>query len=424
MNLYVVRDGRSVVVKMFYLYLCRMNLYLFNPENDLALANNDPHFIPPRSARKMAADMCMLPAWWMRNGDVLCGAEGLYASSMRLQEDSLGVCPSFGWMDENTGCRPERICPWGWSPLLLTRLRGSGIPDVLLPSQERMEEYRRLSGRQTAARWLEAFRLSWGGEENFSAAGFCGKAVACHTEDDIQCCLSRWPETLLKAPWSGSGKGLRLGRGGYVSPLDGWCRRLLRTQGCVMVEPLYHKELDFGMEFYCDGCGTVRYEGLSLFHTNQQGAYVGSRLATEETLRAVLGRYVPLESVDVARRFLQSCLEEEVAGIYEGYCGVDMMVCRQTDRYVVHPCVELNLRMTMGMVAIHLSRRLARTSEGIFRVTYSNDPAALRQWYARQQQAAPRGQTGGKVVAGYWPLTPVVAGTSYHAYMDVHPLVT
>lgn len=400
-----------------------MNLYVFNPENDLALANNDPHFIPPRSARKMATDMCMLPVWWMRNGDVLCGAEGMYESSMCLREESLGVCPSFSWLDGSSGCKLERICPWGWSPLLLTRLCGSGVPDTLLPSQAWMEEYRRLSGRQTAARWLSDFRFLWGGEEGFSAAGYCGEAVVCHTEDDISRCLSRWPETLLKAPWSGSGKGLRLGRGGYVPPLDGWCRRLLRTQGCVMVEPLYRKTMDFGMEFYCDGCGTVRYEGLSLFHTNRQGAYIGNRLAAEEALRAMLGRYVPLESVDAARRFLQSRLEE-VAGIYEGYCGVDMMVCRQADRYVVHPCVELNLRMTMGMVAIHLSRRLAGMSEGIFRVTYSNDSAGLRQWAVRQMQDAPRVQAGGKIVAGYWPLTPVVAGTSYHAYMDVHPLVT
>lgn len=400
-----------------------MKLYVFNPENDLALANNDPHFIPPRSARRMAADMCLLPAWWMGEGDVLWGDARVRDASRRLLDESLGIAPAPVWMDGEPDATLSSVCPWGWSPLLLTALRRVEVPERLLPSLEWMAAYRRLSGRQTAARWLSAFREEQGGQDGFFAAGYCGESVVCHREEDIEACLSKWPETLLKAPWSGSGKGLRLGSGGYVAPLVGWCLRLLATQGAVTVEPLYEKVLDFAMEFHSDGAGNVHYEGLSLFRTSGQGAYAGNLLAPESALRERLVRYVPLASVDRVKEFLLRCLAKEVAGVYEGYCGVDMMVCRVAGRYVLHPCVELNLRMTMGRVAQCLARRLAVGTEGVYRVVYSADSAALQQWAASRLREAPRRMEDGKIVSGYWPLTPVTSDTAYHAYLDVSPVV-
>ena len=41
-----------------------MKLYLFNPDSDLALANNESNYIAPASARRMAQDMALLPIWY------------------------------------------------------------------------------------------------------------------------------------------------------------------------------------------------------------------------------------------------------------------------------------------------------------------------------------------------------------------------
>ncbi|MCM1108910.1 MAG: hypothetical protein NC388_07630 [Clostridium sp.] len=398
-----------------------MNLYLFNPENDLALANNDPHFIPPRSARRMAADLCMLPVWWMNDRDVLPGDVADRDAAVRLWTESQGQCARPRWMDTMLAERTVKVCPWGWSPLLLTRLRSLGLSGDVLPSAQWMAVYRQSAGRQLASLWLNAFRAACGGDEAFASAGFCGESVVCTDEAGIIRSLSLWPDTMLKAPWSGSGKGLRLGRGGYVAPLTGWCRRLLSTQGAVMVEPLYDKVVDFGMEFRCDGRGTVCYEGLSLFHTNGQGAYAGNRLAAERVLMSELTRYVSSETLLRARDYLLACLRRDIAPFYEGYCGVDLMICRQDGRPVVHPCVELNLRMTMGMVSVLLSRRMAEGSEGIYKVAYTPDADALQQWHTRRLAEMPRCCGAGRIVSGYWPLTPVVPGTAYHAYMEITP---
>ena len=39
-------------------------LYLFNPENDMALASGSPYYMSPASAKKMSADVSALPAWY------------------------------------------------------------------------------------------------------------------------------------------------------------------------------------------------------------------------------------------------------------------------------------------------------------------------------------------------------------------------
>ena len=47
-------------------------LYLFNPENDMALACGDPYYMAPASARRMAAELsCCLHG--MQKREELCG---------------------------------------------------------------------------------------------------------------------------------------------------------------------------------------------------------------------------------------------------------------------------------------------------------------------------------------------------------------
>ena len=134
-----------------------------------------------------------------------------------------------------------------------------------------------------------------------------------------------------------------------------------------MAEPYYNKVVDFGMEFVSDGLGGVDYSGLSLFHT-VNGAYVGNVVDTEERKEEQLVRYVSVQLIRQLRKRIAEVLGEAFGGCYQGRFGVDMMVVRQGRRFLVHPCVELNLRMTMGHAALALAdnglspRRIMRIS--------------------------------------------------------------
>jgi hypothetical protein len=122
-----------------------------------------------------------------------------------------------------------------------------------------------------------------------------------------------------------------------------------------MVEPYYDKLLDFGMEFMSDGRGTVDYLGLSLFHT-VNGAYTGNVLETEEHKMEMLSHYIDASLITGLQSAICSEMGSLLKGHYAGCFGVDMMMVRMDGQTMVHPCVEVNLRRTMGHVALALSR--------------------------------------------------------------------
>lgn len=405
-----------------------MKLFFFNPEHDLALANNHPNFVAPASARQMASDLGMLPLWWAGRGDAVLADR---ATACRL------------WLEETHRNWPEgmkrqmrRVCllsvdevfhepalerlePWGWNRMTVSRMRQQGIPDNLLPDEEQLERWRLFSNRKTAVDVLSEVKDRFVATGGDAIRWLCGESCYCRTEKEIESELSRFKETILKAPWSGSGKGLRLGKRGYVPPLSGWCRRLLRDQGGVVVEPYYNKIIDFAFEYKADGRGELIYAGLSVFETTHQGAYAGNQLAPEHMLWKYLGLYVPEDVLRLVEENLRYVLGRKLGTAYCGPLGVDLMICQDdAGHYRVDPCVEVNLRRTMGLVAVELSRWLSEGSYGRFMVDYFPDGRVLEADHRKRIAEQPvLCGIDGKLRSGYFPLTAVLPGTCYRAAM-------
>ena len=286
-----------------------MKVYIFNPENDLALADGKPGYTAPASARQMRHDLYWLPKWWADEGDVVWDGQ-----------ERLALQPG------------DEIRPWGWSPALVHELHEAGVADEFLPGDEEMDRLRRLSHRRTAVEALR--RLA----EDGVAEGFrCGESRLCESAEEAMA-QSR---SLLKAPWSSSGKGLMMSD---ATGAEGWCRRILRQQGSIVAERPLRKLADFALLFQLDGRGGVTYRGLSLFHTNEQGAYTGNWLAPEGEKLQWLMQYVPPQPLMEIRRWWEAYLTRFD---YKGPLGVDMMLAEEG----ICPCIEINWRMTMGHVA-------------------------------------------------------------------------
>ena len=197
--------------------------------------------------------------------------------------------------------------------------------------------------------------------------GTVGEVFECTEPEQVEELLARYGQVVLKAPWSSSGRGLR-----FLSiertPFQmqaGWFRNLVASQGSVMVEPYYNKVKDFAMEFEATEQG-IRYLGLSLFHT-QNGAYIGNILTTDRTKRDMLCHYLPASLLDDVQ---QQICQSLGLGNYRGPFGVDMMIVspsvshqsvqnfapfNSNSQFFLHPCVEINLRRTMGHVALAIS---------------------------------------------------------------------
>lgn len=395
--------------------------YIFNPDSDLALANGDANYLPPRSARRMADDLSLLPAWYADEEDAVLipSSDVIYYWSKTLSNNILRSEIKLVTNKEALPSQP--LFPWGWNAALVKQMKVRGLGDEHLPSVEEMEALRALSSRRMAVEVLAEVVRHLPNEHPLM-----GESAFCLTEEEIARRVEAHPATMLKAPWSSSGKGLRRAQGLYQPPLSGWCARTLAQQGAVVVEPLYNKVKDFAMEFYASGDGSqLSFVGYSSFVTDANGSYEGNLLMTDEAIEEELSAYVPRETLHHVRTHLQRAIGERIGAHYRGYIGVDMMICcppfaegqfaMESEGYRLHPCVEINLRMNMGVVAhIFYERYVAEGCKGRFVVDYYPTPDALREAHARRMEEAPLHLSPeGRICKGYLPLTPIGRETQY-----------
>lgn len=378
-------------------------LFLFNPAHDMALANFTPYYQPPSEIIRMTGDLSVLPLWYADEGDKVKVDK---ASRMELWETPFFPRCS-AWTEE---WEPLPCCPWGWDPALLHALRQGGIGGSLLPSDGQLRRIRYLSGRQRCVEILHGFD---------GLPFTCGAAFVCRSLAEVRALVERVGKSVLKSPWSGSGRGLvRLAPSSWDASIEGWVARILRTQGEIMVEPLYDKVLDFAMEFHADGRRGIRFAGYSMFETDALGNYKANLLASDAEIERRLFREVPAEWIHEIRGRLLQELARLLAADYEGYLGVDMMVCMSEGRKVVHPCVEVNLRMNMGIVARIISDRyLCPHAVGRYVVEhYQADGQALAA-HEEMRRKHPLDVVAGRILRGYLSLTPVYEDTRYQIYV-------
>ncbi len=338
------------------------NLHIFNPEHDLALAAGIGNVTPPAPAVRLARGLAYIPAFWADEGDVV-----LVDDKKRVAEDAQLFKPWMAdveWVDfgelkswvKNQGGHPFTVVPWGWDAAVCSRMRKAGVRSDALLSDDGLETVRRLSGRATSVELLRAMKADMPWVE--------GESVVVHSMDEITQRLMEWGRVVLKSPWSCSGRGVKFisdaadsaTRSFAHTPLAAWAQHILDAQGYLTVEHFLDMVHDFGMEFYAHENGEVEYGGLSVFSA-EHGAYSGNIIGSEKQKTELLSCWIPNGTLDTIREWLCIHLQSLLQGMYTGPLGMDMMVVRTPHGYAVNPCVEINLRRTMGHLSLALYQR-------------------------------------------------------------------
>ena len=323
-----------------------MKIYVFNPEHDLALAANLSNFTAPHAGRQLRADLGYLPALWATDGDYVLvdnveDAERRYRILMRrpfgrfLTKEML----------HGHGYAFTSVDVWGWDRAIRASLLRYGVSASVMPSVDEIDVIRDLSHRRQAVDLLSRLQMS----------GTIGRSFVLENLEEVTKKLDEFGQIVVKAPWSSSGRGVRFIEQQLNNYHEGWIRNVMERQGCVIVEPYYNKVKDFGMEFESDGMGQVRYLGLSLFQT-KNGAYMGNIIASEEVKEEMLSHYIPVSLFYSVQQSICNYLGTLYAHRYKGCFGVDMMIVRRDagHGFLLHPCVEINLRRTMGHTALSI----------------------------------------------------------------------
>lgn len=392
-------------------------LYIFNPEHDLALASGETNYMAPASARRMASELALLPMWYAEEGSAVLAPSAYNLDYVKKIQELLGLSVDLITEPELAIEQDLDIRPWGWDVALRKRLSVLGVDEVLLPSMGQLNDLREYSHRSKAVALLPELQLN---------ECFCGESYYLKTPEEWKRFVEGRKECLLKAPLSGSGKGLNWCKGIFTPFISGWCTRVAASQGGVIAEPIYNKVEDFAMEFYSDGAGELTFVGYSLFHTGKSGMYEGNCLLSNEAIRKKLSQYVPLEALMDLENCLKYRLSALVGTVYKGYLGVDMMICRFPENekpvFRIHPCVEINLRMNMGVIARFLHDRYVRPgSTGRFVIDYHPSEGEALQEHERMSATYPLEIREGRVYSGYLPLVPVHRRSCYRAWIWVTP---
>lgn len=395
--------------------MAKKTLYIFNPEHDLALASGEMNYMASASARQMAAELALLPMWYAEEGSAVLAPSAYNMDFRKKMNEYFGNCAQLMTEIELATESDLEFSPWGWNPALSKRLESLGVDEERLPSMEQLMRLRKNSHRFQAVSLLAKLQLD---------EYCCGESFYLKTPEEWKSFIEGRGACLLKAPLSGSGKGLNWCKGTFTPSLSGWCARVSASQGGIIAEPIYNKVEDFAMEFYSDGTGKVVFAGYSVFHTGRSGMYEGNSLLSDEEIRKRLSKYVPLETLTNIMSRLTKELSTGVASGYKGYLGVDMMICRFPEEskpvYRIHPCVEINLRMNMGVVARLLyDRYVHKDSIGEFRINYYPSEGTALEEHERVSAACPLEIRDGRVRSGYLPLTPVHKKSHYRAWVFI-----
>lgn len=396
---------------------------VFNPEHDLALANGDAHYLAPRNIREMAHDLA----------------------------------PLMDYLAWDT--------PWGWDAAVVSHLHKSGIPRQELPNDAMLAALRTRSERITAHHLLQQMLPL--------SVHLTGESYVCRSLDDIKTYATQHSHLLLKAPLSGSGKGLRhlnfnddkndnvddndnhnhpssrrstLMLTSTFKKIESWADALIRRHGYLTAEPYYDKVQDFAMEFIVAD-GQCHFIGYSLFTTDTHGRYDSNLLLSDADIEARLSEYIPRSVLHDVRHFVEGHTGLIVPAEWDTSrfpitFGIDMMIVNDrgqqstvdgqhpirpdgnsqlrthNSQFKLHPCVEINLRMNMGIIAHEVRRHLmAPEATGIYRLALFANHAALAAFDEEQHTLYPALYRDGLLVQGYHPLTSTEGNTRHLAYV-------
>ncbi|MBR6844714.1 MAG: hypothetical protein IKM79_06425 [Bacteroidales bacterium] len=273
-----------------------MHLCIFNPEHDLCLAKGRVHYVPPRSAVDFAS----------RDASIM---QVLYPGAL---------CCSVYDLTREQASQATEVTAWGWNAVVKHELRKRGVGENLLPSDGEIDTIRELQHRSTV----------------LPLQPDCHEV---HSVEEMEGLLKEREHWVMKAPWSGAGRGLRWVHGALTAIDRDWLVKTVAKQRCVIAEPRRDVVADVALLY-----ASSSFTGYSYFRTGS-GVYKENIMWTDERIAA----HFSDTDLQSTRRLVEGWLESNIWPRYSGPLGVDLMVCADGSVHVA----EMNVRHTMGMVA-------------------------------------------------------------------------
>ncbi|MEX2581283.1 MAG: DUF455 family protein [Verrucomicrobiales bacterium] len=392
------------------------NVFHFNPEAENRIAALPAAYDPPARIASVVEDLEILPAFLARQDDVVLmrrppsleHLERLKASGFTLPEfvalDARGRLAKDGLLSRR---KVHEVRPWAKAPDLPER-----FSDLVS----------RCTGRSPLAKWEST------DEKLFSKAHqaetfrhWMGLSFLCRSAADLAVgaeeLLERGHENgLLKQPFSTAGGGNRkVALRETIATMDSKRSDPVAVKGGILLEPLHDRVFDFSVQYSVDG-DEIQFLGPVEQLIAPSGGYRGSVCVNKfcQGMDPELARFLMNEALPTYRKegaLATSVREWAAAAGYAGPLGVDAYVYRDRDGGLRHrPICEINVRYTMGRVAMEIRRQIAPGHALKFEILKATQ---------RESFPAPLLDDSGKIRGGALVLNEVRAGSRFAAQITV-----
>ncbi|MCW1887118.1 ferritin-like domain-containing protein [Luteolibacter flavescens] len=315
---------------------------------------------PDKAAAALEEDLEMLIAGWCRKDDVAVLRRPPSREHLATLKNAGLELPEITTVQELRGRKLGGLRPWAWSPdasAILRDLAEDVSPNV--PWQWREPVPREWLSKEIGIRLEEVLGLSETGGI-FRDADEAWSAIDARLDE----C-----QILAKAFFSRAGQGhRRINRESPPEATRNWLRNTIAAHGGVVIEPWLERVTDFSALYEMDASGGVELIGLTVIENDAAGRYTGTRVGPKwaNLLPPEVAAFLHREA-EVMRWYqeeISAALPRVVPG-HIGPLGVDAMVHRLLDgSLALKHVVELNVRMTMGRVALELLKKSASNRRG------------------------------------------------------------
>lgn len=366
-------------------------VHVYNIDHDYALGDNSCNYTPPKAILKLRNQYACFPALFANPGDYILyldsDARNLHDRELEYKK-GFNVFSnliklkglSFISLEDLAALEYSDIIiePWGWDNALISKLERYGVPRSSMTIAEKIELFRIASSRFTAQNFFEEFlttsryaemdpihKCFFNREITFKELDHIIRTSSC---EDVLNFYRKHKNIYVKAPWSSSGRGLIFTDELNEDQVAQWVSGIIRKQGGVVMEKAYQRSADFSSEWILTS-GEPQFIGFGMFTVSSRGKYKSNAVGTSEEIKEkILNKICAVTSIlkHDAELILNSIirLQNRLIRIYFGKLaspeqslplGIDMFL---TSSGTIHPCVEINLRNTMGHVALSVKRQI------------------------------------------------------------------
>lgn len=387
-------------------HLTEHKLFIFNPTSEMAIANGEIAWQPNRTLQQFEKDLELLPYIFAESHDSIVVNELPSSNFLDLLKVIKDINPSFIRKSElknivnSVDFGNLSLQPWGWSPAAhhilkpLKELTSNAFKNS--PNNTWKNTHKKIVSRQFSSEILSTIT------HKSPAFPFLPQNLqpkTCHTIKDITDQIKNWGQIVLKAPWSSSGRGVQMLRHAKLNESNKqWISGIIKQQGYIMVEPLLDKLQDFSLQFFINS-DEIEFLGVGKFSTNSNGQYISNTLNPQTQFIEKILRIEKL--VGQTTKALKKL---DIQDHYEGFAGIDLMTIQVEDNVLIHPCVEVNWRYNMGLVALQLQKLIHPEAKGKFCVHFNPKKTfsifskeALSQYPVKLKNGLPR--------KGFYPLS-------------------